>query len=215
MSHLSSSNPRLKPSNIVEVRARKLDSEARIRLYGPEPINPFFTLRDNAGLNLGDLSAYTGIDQRALRRCEHGMYTAPLPNLMQYWIKRGTATEGQMAYMYYDYQDAQRARHYRYFGDLLTGPDFDPNIHPFRSLRFLRPSMATNLPLPVGLTECCQALCLPLDTVQFFEKKYRLQQSVPKTILNVLNQIGYTRPEITEFEEAYNIFRSVSKVRVS
>lgn len=194
----------------LDLKRRANDNEARIRLYGPEPINPFKSLRKQKGLTLGDIEAYTGIDRRALSRVERGLYTNPLPNLINYWVRKDIATEGQLLNDYADYQDLQRARHYKYFGESLN-VDSALDQHPFRQLRANRPSLATGFKLPVGLTECCEALCLPLDTIQYFEKKFRLQRSVPKNLLNALNQIGYSREEIEGFERVYVVWRDRSK----
>jgi transcriptional regulator with XRE-family HTH domain len=201
------------PMKVATLRAQKpydADNRERIARFGPAPANPFKELRVKAGLSLGDVAHYSGVDRRALQRCEYGMYTNPLPNLIKYWVRLHKATEGELLNDYEEYQTKNRTRHLLLFGLDL---DVDPLIpaHPFRQLRANRPSLATGERLPVGLTECCQMLCLPLDSIQFFEKKYRLQKSLPKNLFNVLNQIGYTYKQVTQFEICYKEWRERNK----
>ena len=163
-----------------------------------ELINPFRSLRLKEGLTLGELSAYAKVDIRALTRSEHGMYTNPLPGLVDYWVGKGRISEGILVSEYEDYQIGVRRHNH-----LLFGPSLDfsanSNIHPFRQLRARG---------PFTLTECCKALCVPLDTVQYFEKKWRTQIIVPKGVINALNQAGYSRPALRGFTEAYASWRS-------
>jgi hypothetical protein len=53
-------------------RAKEDDSAARIKRYGPEPANPFETLRSQRNLSLGQLAEYSGITIMALSRSENG-----------------------------------------------------------------------------------------------------------------------------------------------
>lgn len=161
-------------------------------------MNPFTELREAAGLTLADLAAASYIDVRALSRVENGLYSNPLPNLVDYWVKRGQANYTDLEAAYYDYVDAQRTKAHRLFGDLGAYGKGNGLVHPFREMRAA---------VPVGLTECAKLLCVPLDTLQFFEKKWRLQQSVPKPLKAALNQIGYTGDEIKSFEDSYKKWR--------
>lgn len=195
---------------LLDQRRRERDELIRTERYGPPPENPFKQLRVAKGLSLGDLTQYSKIDQRALSRLEAGLYTNPLPGLVQYWVARGAATEGQLLTDYEDFQYAQRKRHAWYFGPELI-VDLACDIHPFRQLRSRRPSLFNGEPLPVGLIECCEALCLPLDSIQFFEKKFRMQKSVPKNLLNALNVAGYTRQQLQNFESGYVQWRENAK----
>lgn len=162
--------------------------------------NPFKTLREKHGLTKMDLAESSYIDVRAIARLEDGLYSNPLPSLVDYWVRKGVdrlTLEGD----YDDYIDYVRSESHRKFGsslivDKCTGP-----VHPFR---LLRTSVA------LGLTECAKALAVPVDTLQFFEKKWRLQQSVPKPLKAALNQIGYTYDEIAKFEEHYKAWRTKS-----
>lgn len=163
-----------------------------------EVINPFLSLRKSADLTLGELAAYSRISIRALSRSEYGMYTNPLPGLVDYWVRKGTISEGVLVSEYEYYQIAIR-RHNR----LIFGPDLDfdlnSNIHPLRQLRALH---------DYGLVELCKALCIPLDTVQYFEKKWRVQQSVPKCLSLALNQSGYSRAQLWKFGDDYKQWRA-------
>lgn len=162
-----------------------------------ETVNPFRSLRLAADLTLGELAAYSRVDIRALTRSEYGLYTNPLPALVDYWVRRGTISEGVLVSEYEYYQLAIR-RHNR----LLFGPELvvhtESNIHPMRQFRAAH---------SYTLMELCKALCVPLDTVQYFEKKWRVQQSVPKSLLLALNQAGYTRLQLRKFQEDYAQWR--------
>lgn len=169
-----------------------------------ELINPFQALRLKADLTLGELAAYSKIDIRALARSEHGMYTNPLPGLIDYWVRRGAISEGVLVSEYEDFQIGVRYHNRLLFGTALK---FDPlsNIHPFRQLRASK---------GYRLVELCKALCVPLDTIQYFEKKWRVQQSVPKGLLTALNQAGYSRVQLKEFTDGYALWRT-SQARVT
>lgn len=156
-------------------------------------INPFRSLRLKEGLTLGELATYSRIDIRALNRSEYGMYTNPLPGLVDYWVSRGGISEGTLVTEYEDYQDLIRRHNHHLFGPDLHF-DSSSKIHPLRQLRAKG---------DFRLIEFCKALCLPLDTVQYFEKKWRVQKSVPKNLMNALNVAGYTRPQLSEFSDVY------------
>src|SRR5690606_33881704 len=122
------------PMKVATLRAQKpydADNLERIARFGPAPANPFKELPVKPGLSLGDVAHYSGVDRRALQRCEYGMYTNPLPNLIKYWVRLRKATEGELLRDYEDYQTKNRARHLLLFGLDLN---VDPLIpaHPFR-----------------------------------------------------------------------------------
>lgn len=174
------------------------DSYDTVMAMEDELINPFRNLRLKSDLTLGELAAYSKIDIRALNRSEYGMYTNPLPGLVDYWVNKGVISEGVLLSEYEYYQIGVR-RHNR----LLFGPTLDfsttSNIHPLRQFRANH---------SYRLVELCKALCLPLDTVQYFEKKWRVQQSVPKGLLLALNQAGYSRQQLWKFQDDYKLWRS-------
>lgn len=186
-----------------DLKRRQLDDIAR----GLPPLNPFTILRTKSGFSIAELSRLAHIDEKALVRAEDGTYTQPLPSLVEFWVRN--ISELSTVDINSDYEDfvlAQRERHKFYFGRSLL---VDVNgIHPFRQLRARRPSKHDNSILPVGLVECSRALCVPLDTIQFFEKKLT-QKSVPKPIKTALNQTGYTSEQIRQFEAAYHEWRDI------
>lgn len=181
---------------------------ARIRMYGPEPINIFMRLREEAGLTYSELSRASHIDEKALARSEHGIYSNPLPSLSEFWVRQGKASVPEINEDYDYYIQRQRERHPRYFGDLDVDPN-DLSTHPFIQLRNKRPHLDTMEPLPVGPTECARALCVPLDTIQFFERRYVRQQSIPKPLKAALHEIKYSGVEITLFEKHYKHWREL------
>lgn len=194
----------MKLTTLADLKQRQLDEIAR----GPVPLNPFQVLRETCGYTIAQLSRLAHIDEMALTRAEHGTYTEPLPSLVDFWCnKKGFASELDLRSDYEEFVKLQRTRHKFYFGrSLLTNPNED--LHPFRQLRARRPSKHTNNPLPVGLVECSRALCVPLDTIQFWEKKLT-QKSVPKPIKVALNQVGYTSEQIRQLESSYLEWRDL------
>lgn len=193
--------------NELAQRAIKADDDERLKRFGPSPSNPFATLRQSKNLTLSNLAAYSRVDRKALSRLEDGLYTNPLPNVVDYWVRLGHATEGQLLEGYADFQYLQRRRHHLFFGrDLIIDP-YDPR-HPFRQLRARRYSLVDpKINLPVGILDAARALCVPVDTIQFFEKRWRTQQSVPKGLKAALNQCGYMTGDITIFEGQYKNWR--------
>lgn len=201
----------MKLATVADLNLRKADEDARTRIYGSAPINPFTVLRELNTYTYAELSRISHIDPMALKRAEWGTYTQPLPSLVDFWVKRSEVNHLDLLTDYEDFVMKQRVRHHLYFGGDL---EFDlAGIHPFRQFRARRPSKATNTPLPVGLVECAKALCVPLDTIQFFEKKLS-QKSVPLPIRVALNHCGYTQGQITSFDWAYGEWRERQLGRV-
>lgn len=200
----------MKLTTLSDLQKRDLDELAR----GPAPTNPFYVLRTQSSLTIAGLSRLSHIDEMALKRAEFGTYSQPLPSLVEYWVRRNPSLSVvDIASDYDDFIDLQRARYKLYFGpSLLTDPHLD--LHPFRQLRSRRPSKHDNSILPVGLLECSKALCVPLDTIQFFEKKLT-QKSVPKTLKTALNQVGYTSDQLRQFESSFKEWRDLqTKLKV-
>lgn len=200
-------------SSLLDKQLREQDDTVRISKFGPAPINPFTALRSSKGWTISDLSRFSLIDPMALKRSEFGTYSNPLPALVDFWVKKHGQPYSIIHEDYEDFINAQRKRHHKYFGETLT---YDPlnSEHPFRQLRNNRPSLSTGSPLPVGVLETSKALCVPLDTIQFFEKKYATQQSVPKPIKAALTQIGYTPSQVRLFEVNYSEWRDVKLDKV-
>lgn len=161
-------------------------------------VNPFLRLRKDAKFSLGRLAQVSRIDRKALSRAESGMYTNPPPSLVEFWVKSGKISEGVLVTEYEDYVYDTRRLNLRRLGETLNF-DFQSSVHPLRQLRSS---------VELELTAFCKALCLPLDTIQFFEKKWRTQQSVPKGLILALSQNGYSRAEILTFQFTYADWRT-------
>lgn len=187
----------MKFSTFSDMNNRLADLRVRNERFGDAPENPFTTLRESKDLTFAQLARLSHVDAMAIKRAEFGTYSFPLPSLVDYWVNSGAITESVLNNAYSDFVDLQRLRHRHYFGPTLTVNT--SGEHPFRQLRERRPSLATSLPLPVGLLEVSKALCIPLDTIQFFERRIQ-QQTVPKPIKAALNQIGYSGNAIAAFE---------------
>lgn len=191
---------------LLDVRIRQ-DAAARNSLYGLAPVNPFEELRLSQAFSYLELARASHIDVMAVKRAEWGTYAQPLPSLADYWVRRNKIAYYDLTDQYTDFVTKQRARHKHYFGpNLVTDPNLP--LHPFRQLRERRPSLHDGLPLPVGLVECAKAICAPLDTIQFFEKK-ATQKSVPATIKAALHSLGYSTTQVRLFSDSYAKWREI------
>lgn len=158
------------------------------------PLNPFKELRESNNITLELMAAKVQISKQALIRLEQGCYTDPLPTALQYYSSAFPVSEYELVTQYADYQTTKRNKAHRYFGDI---GDYHSNVHPMRLLR-----------KSINPTQVAKDLCIPPATLQYFERNVIQQKSVPKVILNVLFEIGYTDVEITCFMEAYHVYRS-------
>lgn len=199
----------MKVTTALEQRRYDAEEEYLNSLHGPAPINPFRQFRQASGLSLQGLAMQSGLSKNALVRAEQGTYKNPLPSLVSFWVNRPTVTlsELEITEAYEDFQFYMRKRNFHYFGPNLTYSLRSPE-HPFRQLRLQRLSRVDNKPLPVGPDEVSRALCLPVDTLRYFEKKYRLQQTVPSALTSALIFIGYTRPDVRSFCQDYEYWRA-------
>lgn len=193
------------------ITARVLAREAKHEYvlneaHGPAPINIFKQLRLGTNLSLQGLAVQTGLSKVALIRAEQGTFANPPELLMHYWVTRPKSEHSELDLVqgYEDYQYYQRKRHLFYFGtDLGHQYDVEDIPHIFRQLRHNRPSVADGKPLPVSLDQSCRDLCLPPDTIRFWEKRFRNQQSVPKQVVSVLLFLGYTQSDVQQFSRDY------------
>lgn len=192
----------MKHTTLAQQRRVEAHEAELTRIHGPVPINIFRQLRLSNDLSLQGLAIQTGLSKDALVRAEQGTYSNPLPTLTGFWVRRGVnelvITDGYELFQY-----KMRLRNFHYFGVNLDDLyDLTLPVHPFRQLRKNRD------PFPVGLVALSQALCIPIDTLRYWEKKYRTQKTVPKQVVQVLSQIGYTQHEIQQFCRSYEVWRS-------
>lgn len=193
-----------------DLSRREAEEKYLTKLHGPLPTNPFKTLRVNAGFSLQGLATQSQISKQALLKAEQGLYANPLPSLVDYWMRRPSfdVSELDITEGYENFRYAVRRRNLHYFGDSLHHAySVAEPLHPFRQLRKNKRSHVDGELLPVGLTECAQALCIPIDTLQFWEKKFRQQQSVPKQVIEALKIAGYTQYEVQQFCRDYTEWR--------
>lgn len=198
----------MKQTTFLERKAKQDEEHLRNSRYGPPATNPFKVLRTMAKLSREELASRVHVDYMVIKRSEEGLYTNPSPILMDYWVSYGEDYL-QIQDQYYQFIDKQRERHHLYFGPNLHVESVKSGAtHPFRYLRQNRPSIVTEQPLPVGITETSKALCVPLDSLQHFEKKWRRCASVPKALKAALLDVGYSELEIAKFENQYLEWRS-------
>lgn len=166
------------------------------------PTNPFKEAREsiidsNTGRSISHavLAKRMGVTKLSLIRLEQGTFNDPLPTVLNYYTSHGFnylyLTDGYITYQY-----QMRMRNFLYFGPDL---ECDPlsALHPLAQLRGTRNHM-----------HVAKSLCLPQSTIARFEKDVRAQQTVPKTIINVLPVIGYTDEQIHSFLTCYKQWRS-------
>lgn len=190
-----------------------LDDELEFRedwFSGSKPVNPFTKLRQSCGLSSRDLAALTGIDRKAITRCEAGMYAFPLPSLMKYWTVTHSTPQSypELTQAYEDYQINTRKFYYQFFGPDLTSPDPFTERHPLKQLREHRPSPVAPYPeIYTTLMDCCRALCVPMDSIQMFEDRPHRVQTLPKILKLALEHAGYPTVDVLEFQNLYQIWR--------
>lgn len=182
---------------IKEVRRKSELERIRTTTYGPPPDNPVKQFRLLYELTLEELSSLIGISKQALIRTEQGTYDRIPPVILHYLVSLNGHNELELVSLYENYQLKSRARNRCYFG-----PDLAVDIykeHPFRQLRSK---------INVSLSEVAKDLCLPQSTLQYFERKWKLQKSVPKGLINVLRSTGYTKQTVDQFEGDYEHWRA-------
>jgi len=161
-----------------------------------EPVNPFRALRLREGFTVQAFADKCGVSKQALIRLEQGTYNEPLPSVLDYVVDQYCLSHLGLCSDYAEYQDKQRQRYTRLFGDFPSV--WSTSTHPLRQLR-----------MAVGLnpTEVSKALCFPQATLVHWEQHTKLQQSVPTRFVEILRQVGYTKPEVLSLVSAYNDYR--------
>lgn len=208
----------------MNARIEQIEKDRRSKEFG-EPIrNPFRVLRVNARMSLQGLAIASRISKTAVQRAELGAYVNPLPSLMEYWQRASPNSfdEFEVLNDYETFRYQTRMFNRYFFGEGLL-EDFislESLEHPLRQLRKNRRSLWEVDPggeryyLPVGITETSRALCVPLDTLQFFERK-TTQKSVPAELINALHLIGYDDGSIEFFQHAHQVWRESKKAGIT
>lgn len=160
--------------------------------------NPFLELREKRGWSQSECAKLIGVDVRAIDRLEYGLYTSPLPSVLNYWFQASDRSLPEILSAYEEFVYETRRTNHRYFGNLHI--NISSGVHPWRVIR-----ASSNL----TLTQASKLMCVPLDTMQYWEKKWRVQKIVPKSILLALNQMGYTQNELNKFQEIYASWREI------
>lgn len=181
--------------------------------------NIFKELRVASGLSHARLALLMNTTKHALIRLEQGLYDRPLPTVVNWWLSEGRflpgvkqadirITELTLIDGYEEFQDEQRRRSYRYFGDGFNHLTYSAGSpHPCVQLE----ALARLSGLPCSEIGIAKALCVPQSTLNLWKRKYRTQQTVPKTVQSALMQIGYTRFEVKAFNDGYILWREANK----
>lgn len=183
------------------------------------PANIFKELRVASGLSHAKLAALMNTTKHALIRLEQGLYDRPLPTAVEFWLNEGRflpgiknseirITELTLLDGYESFQEETRELNSRYFGDSLNHVSFDALCpHPCIQLA----DIAESLGKPYSEIGIAKALCVPQSTLNLWKRKWRTQQTVPKTFQSALLQIGYSRFEVNDFNEGYIRWREANK----
>ncbi len=172
------------------------------------PVNPFKEARESIidpatgrSISHANLAKQIGCTKLSLIRLEQGTFNDPLPVVLNYFVNLGfnylALTDG-----YIDYQHAMRRRSAFYFGDNLEFDTFSEE-HPFSQLRNREGAVSRNQ------NQVSKELCIPQATINTFERDPRTQQSVPKIIVDVLHQLGYSDDQISSFLKGYKLWRQI------
>lgn len=172
------------------LKQREIEAALNARL----PVNPFKRIRERSGYTQEVMADKVGISKQALIRAEQGTYSAPLPALLSFYVNNFGENEYELDREYEQFQHDMRAQNYLMFGQL---PDnYYAHVHPFRTIR-----------KNYNCTEVAKMLCIPQATLTYFERKARRQKSVPKLLVEVLREIGYSHTSIVKFDQAYQAHR--------
>lgn len=181
--------------------------------------NIFKELRVASGLSHQKLAQLMNTSKHALIRLEQGLYDRPLPTVVEFWLNEGRflpgvknseirITELTLVHGYEEFQDEVRRRSNRYFGHSLSDLVYSSVCpHPLIQLE----DKARLLGNPHSEIAIAKALCVPQSTLNLWKRKFRTQQSVPKTFQSALMQIGYSRFEVKQFNEGYIRWREANK----
>lgn len=176
----------------------------RTTKFGPPPDQYIKQLRESTGKSIQATADEMGITKQALIRLEQGTFEHVLPAAMEWYVTKLGVSELEVSDSYEFYQTKTRERNHRVLGDTLGTP-LGLDEHPLRYLRARE---------DINPTELAKALCIPQATLTYFERKPRLQKSVPKSFVAALSQNGYKNFEIQEFVQDYLLFRKyVLKVK--
>ena len=165
--------------------------------------SPFKEMRQDKhpGTTITELSRIIGISKQALIRNEQCTYTEPLPVALIYWAAQGY-DKWWIREEYTEFQAAMRKENIRMFGDLLPLlPYYSKTLtevpaHPF-----------SNILGDGSTTSLSKTLCLPQATLDYFLRNPIVQKSIPKCLIDVLQEIGYTNKELEVFNTRYDQYR--------
>ena len=179
--------------SLANVRRTRLNAVRTSNL----PVNYLKIIRERENITLEAMAAKCGITKQALIRVEQGTYERILPSVLDHYVYNLGYSELALVDQYEAFQHLMRGEHKLYFGpNLETNPLID--LHPFRQLRGLKDATPT---------EVAKNLCIPQATIVHWEKHIRQQQSVPKCIVNVLDEIGYKKSQISSLIDSYATYR--------
>lgn len=185
------------------------------RIHGPAMPNPYRECREHLDLTLMQVASSAGISKQALIRLEQGVPVTPVDAVTLFYLdRREDLNYSDLVNVYEKFQKEMRYRHSRIFGDIPTLATFaQPHnlpIHPFELLlttQWTNPETGEHLG-PLNNTEFAKLLCFPQSVSDHWLNKVNRQQSVPKQLIAVLHQAGYSNDELTVLSNAYTNHRN-------
>lgn len=193
-------------------------------LYGPLPINYLTTLRQELNLSHDKFGSPLGLTKHAIIRLEQGT-VARIPDcIVDFWSDRGI-NEHYLEGTYESFRQATR-QHYQFlFGEDLEVLTIKGSVHPLKQLRapnrdvrFGVTSSTPNSSTPVGksplslsIMQVAKMMAIPQSPLQYWETRWRLQKSVPKSFAEALVDMGYKSSAINHFIEQYSQWRENAK----
>lgn len=141
------------------------------------------------------LARKIGVSKQSLLRNEQAIYSEPLPIVLEWFVKNTEYSRSAYEHSYFKFQQDMRRLNKNFFGD-YNELDFFETIHPFITLRGSRSTTAVS-----------KFLCIPQSTLDRFVNRAHEQQTVPRVLLDVMFEIGYTRGQLSNFELQYDRYR--------
>lgn len=162
--------------------------------------NPFRKFRTELGISQTEFGKLCGVSKHAILRLEQGAYDRPLPAVMDYILSVSDILPYTLVDDYHDYQKAVRQQDPLIFGNMALNLMNKPRRqHPLTYLRNLQ-----NL----NQTELAKQLCISQTVINNFELKYMTQHTVPKQLLQALEDNGYHHSALQALEDWYEAYRN-------
>lgn len=172
-------------------------------MYGEIPKNNFAALRENLDLSQQKLADKIGCSKLLILKTEQGTYPEVPPVIMDWWVNQNGMSELILRDTYEEFQQKVRYHYLYFFGDLLP-VDINKPIHPLVQL-------IHSSGYDLSINDISKRTCTAQNTLQYWIKKWRTQQTVPKSFAIALLGMGYSVVQVDYFCEQYKAWRANNK----